>query len=211
MTVKYAFRSNSYPPKRKLLYPRSFVRPVSTSAFCSSTTLSLSRQADLFPRVLQPRTVFRLQEDQRLSRCTHPICDTRRQGRQAAVPQHHVAHVGARDLRMVSRLELVPRLDVIDPHLAFDEEGVLVVGHVPPGSILAFGAEACEDVRPVLTDHDPLVRLRPRRADLVDVRHRVSDRPVVDQEQVAFRIFLHRPGLHHGPRLPLLWSVRSPL
>src|SRR5207245_9197039 len=63
--------------------------------------------------------------------------------------------------------------------------------------VLAFGAEASEHVWPVLADHDPVVRLRPRRSDLVDVRHRVPDRPVVNQEQVALRILRHAPRHHH--------------
>src|SRR5207245_9858940 len=63
--------------------------------------------------------------------------------------------------------------------------------------VLAFGAEASEHVWPVLADHDPVVRLRPRRSDLIDVRHRVPDRPVVNQEQAALRVLRHAPCHHH--------------
>src|SRR5438093_6741984 len=68
---------------------------------------------------------------------------------------------------------------------------------VPQRSSLACGEKAGEHVGPVLADHDSVVRLRPRRSDLVDVRHRVPDWPVVNQEQVALRILRHAPRHHH--------------
>src|SRR5205814_2714160 len=50
---------------------------------------------------------------------------------------------------------------------------------------------------PVLADHEPVVRLLPRRPDLEDVRHRVVEGLVVNQQKVPFRVLLHAPGLDH--------------
>src|SRR5256886_3177601 len=96
-----------------------------------------------------------------------------------------------------SGLQLFAGLDVVHAHLAFDEQEVFVMRHVPPRRVLAFGAKAGEHVGPVLADHDSIVRPRPRRSDLVDVRHRVPDWPVVNQEQVTLRILRHAPRHHH--------------
>src|SRR2546430_9175168 len=65
-----------------------------------------------------------------------------------------------------SGLQLFARLDVVHAHLAFDEQEIFVMRHVPPRRVLAFGAKAGEHVGPVLADHDSVVRSEEHTSEL---------------------------------------------